>query len=354
MLQGPQGRARELTPQQLAAALKRRALEAGAQLAGLAPAAALPESAAYDAWVAQGRHAAMSYMARNQEARRDIRAWYPEARSVLMCAFGYAQNGDSPPRAGMGRLARYAVLPDYHVELRRRLDGVLDWLRAAAPGSDGRAFVDTSPLLERLYGRYAGLGWVGRSTLLISPKLGSYFFLAGAALNVELPADEPASDRCGSCRRCIEACPTQAFPEDRVLDANKCISYWTIEHKGAVAPGIREGLQDWVLGCDVCQEVCPWNRFARPSDAFPPPGETSLPLEELASLDAAAFKKRFGDTPLARAKRRGIVRNALLAMGNSGDARHAPALERFLHDEDEVLREQAEWSLARLKGRPAN
>lgn len=290
-------------------------------------------------------------MARNAPSRRDIRAWYPQAKSVLMCVFGYADNRPRPPRPGRGRLARYAALPDYHVELKRRLEAVLDWLRQR-PGADGRAFVDTSPILERLYARYAGLGFVGKSTLLIAPRLGSYVFLAGAALNVELPSDEPMPDHCGSCNRCLTACPTDAFPRERVLDSAKCIAYLTIENRGPVPEGLRPGVGDWVMGCDVCQEVCPWNRFAQPSAVFAELGETSVDLEELAGLDADAFKRRFGSTPLARAKRRGLLRNVLLAMGNSGERRWRSVLEGFLEGEDELLREQALWSLKRLGWTP--
>lgn len=289
----------------------------------------------------------MAYMARNSPSRRDIRHWYPRARSVLLCGFSYADNAPRPSRPGKGKVSRYAVLADYHPELKKRMKELLDWLKAEVPDADGRIFVDTSPLLERLYGRYAGLGWVGKNTMLINSKAGSYFFLAGLAVNVELDCDEPSLDRCGGCRRCLEACPTQAFPAERVLDASRCVSYLTIEHRGQVPEELRPGVGDWVMGCDVCQEVCPWNRFARPGPAFSPILEAELDLEELASLDEAAFRARFGRTPLSRAKRRGLVRNALLAMGNARDPRFCALLRSFLNDPDPVLAEQAAWSLER-------
>ena len=184
--------------------------------------------------------------------------------------------------------------------------------------------------------------------MLIAPKLGSYFFLCGVALDQDLAYDEPAPDHCGSCRRCLDACPTQAFPEERVLDASRCISYFTIEHREAIPEGFRKGIGDWIMGCDVCQEVCPWNRFSLAGGAFSPVLGPSLDLRGLTDLDDASFKERYGGTPLERTKRRGLARNALLAMGNSKDPSHRPSLERALADPDPVLSEQAAWSLARL------
>jgi epoxyqueuosine reductase len=290
----------------------------------------------------------MSYMERNQDQRRDIRAWYPEAKSVVLCAFSYASNDPEAPAPGRGRVARYARLRDYHPELKRRLNELLDWLKAERPGSDGRVFVDTSPILERLYARYAGLGWIAKNTMLIGPRLGSYFFLAGLAVDVELPADRLEPDHCGTCRRCLDACPTEAFPRERELDASRCISYLTIERRGPVPEGLRAGVGDWVFGCDVCQEVCPWNRFAEPGPVFAASGEASLPLEETLALDAAAFKARFKGTPLERAKRSGLRRNAALALGNAADPASRPALEAAAGDEDALVAEQAAWSLRRL------
>lgn len=337
---------------ELADSLKNRAREAGADLAGIAPAAALPEASAYERWVEGGLQSGMGYMAKNAASRRDIRAWYPEARSVLVCGFSYADNAPVGPEPGKGRLARYATVQDYHPELKERMNGILLWLKERAPEAEGRVFVDTSPLLERLYARYAGLGWVGKNTMLIAPKLGSYFFLAGLASNLELPADEPAPDHCGTCNRCLEACPTEAFPAERVLDAGRCIAYFTIEHRGPIPEEFRPGIGDWVMGCDLCQEACPWNRFALAGPVFRPVLEQSLPLAELASLDQDSFEKRFGRTPLERARRRGLLRNALLAMGNSRQPSFRPTLERFARDPDPVLSEQARWSLSLLPDEP--
>ncbi len=338
-------------PTDLAAELKSQARAQGADLVGVASAAKPDEAAHLDPWLASGMHGAMSYMATRAAVRQDLRSWYPDAKSVLLCGFNYAGNMSEATVPGKGRVSRYARLPDYHDSLKVRLTAVLDWLKQRRPGADGRVFVDSSPILERAYARLAGLGWIGKNTMLINRSNGSYFFIAGIALNLELPSDgsDPVDDACGTCTACLDACPTDAFPRERVLDASKCVSYLNIENRGAVPEELREGVGDRLFGCDICQEVCPWNRFAEPGSAFPPAGEAALDLEELCALDDAAFRARFRGSPLWRSKRRGLLRNALLVMGNSGDARHAPTLERFSRDEDPVLAEQAAWSLRRLR-----
>jgi epoxyqueuosine reductase len=295
-------------------------------------------------------HGEMDYLARNAESRRDIRAWMPEAKSVLMCAFSYGDPGAARPAApGEGRVGRYAVRPDYHEILRDRMNRVRDWLKTAVPGSDAVAFSDMSPLLERSYARAAGLGWQGKNAMLIGPRLGSYFLLAGLAMTVEVPVDSDAPDHCGTCTKCLDACPTDAFPSPRILDATKCIAYFTIEAKGAIPEGFREGVGDWVYGCDVCQEVCPWNRFESPARALPPAKiPTALPLDELAGPKSAGVRARLKGLPIARAVRKRLTRNALLAMGNSRLARFRPILEEFAAGKDEMLAEQARWSLGRL------
>lgn len=295
----------------------------------------------------------MDYMARNTDSRRDIRAWMKDARSVLLCGFSYGEPGARPgPKEGHGRLARYAARKDYHEILRGRMNEVRDWLSATVPGARGVAFCDMSPILERSYAAAAGLGWQGKNTLLLGADIGSYFLIAGLAMNIDLPADSPGTDRCGTCTRCLEACPTDAFPEARVLDASRCISYFTIETKGAIAEPFREGIGDWVYGCDVCQEVCPWNRFEKPARALPPAKvATELPLDELAGPASAGLRARLKGLPVARAVRKRLTRNALLAMGNSRLERFRPILEEHAAGPDPVLAEQARWSLARLPAR---
>lgn len=335
----------------LAAELKNQARAQGADLVGIASAAKPDEADQLVPWLSAGMQGTMTYMAARAAVRREITQWYPDARSVLACGFNYADNAPEATRPNKGRVSRYARLPDYHDSLKTRLTAVLDWLKQRQPGSDGRIFVDSSPILERAYARLAGLGWIGKNTMLINRKNGSYFFIAGIALNLELPSDgsDSVDDACGSCTACLDACPTDAFPKERVLDGSKCISFLTIENRDAIAEELREGVQDRLFGCDICQEVCPWNRFAKAGAAFPPPGEPALDLEELASLDEAAWRARFRGTPLWRSKRRGLLRNALLVMGNSGDPRHRATLERLAGDEDPVISEQAAWSLRHLK-----
>ncbi len=319
-------------------------------MAGIAAAAPPPDADAYDAFIAAGMHGEMDYLARNAESRRDIRAWMPEARSVLLCAFSYGGGAERPrSREGHGRIARYAVRPDYHDLLRARMNRVRDWLKAEVAGSHAVAFSDMSPLLERSYARAAGLGWQGKNAMLIGPRLGSYFLLAGLAMSVDVPADSAGPDHCGTCTRCLEACPTDAFPRERVLDASKCVAYFTIETKGPIPEAFRAGVGDWVYGCDACQDVCPWNRFEAPARALPSAKvPTEIPLEELAGPKAEGLRARLKGLPAARAVRRRLTRNALLAMGNSGLARFRPILEKFAAGDDALLAEQARWSLARL------
>ncbi|MEK7389779.1 MAG: tRNA epoxyqueuosine(34) reductase QueG [Elusimicrobiota bacterium] len=330
--------------------MKARALLAGADLAGITEAALACDAHAYQDWLSRGMHGEMEYMERNQDSRRDIRAWMPEAKSILMCAFSYGGDAQRPSsKPGHGRVARYAVRADYHDILRRRMELVRDWLVDAVPGARGVAFCDMSPILERSYARAAGLGWQGKNTLMIGPRLGSYFLLAGLALNLELPGDSPEPDHCGTCSKCLEACPTDAFAREWVLDASKCIAYLTIEKKGAITERLRVGVGDWVYGCDICQEVCPWNRFEKPSRALPPAAlATELPLESLAGPASTGLRARVKGLPLERAVRKRLTRNALLAMGNSKSARYRPILEHYARGTDPILAEQARWSLEQL------
>lgn len=296
-------------------------------------------------------HGEMGYMAENQDSRRDIRAWMKDAKSVLMCGFSYGQPGAvSGSIEGHGRIGRYATRADYHQPLRETMRGVGKWLATVVPDLHAVPFCDMSPILERSYANAAGLGWQGKNAMLLGADIGSYFLIAGLALNIDLPADSAGPDHCGTCTKCLDACPTDAFPRERVLDASKCIAYFTIETKGAIPEGFRAGVGDWVYGCDVCQEVCPWNRFEKPARALPPPKiAAALPLEELAGPASANVRSRLKGLPVARAVRKRLTRNALLAMGNSRLAKYRPILENYACDADPVLAEQARWSLARLE-----
>ena len=236
--------------------------------------------------------------------------------------------------------------------LRQRLNTLLAWIQAEIADCNGRGVVDTAPLLERDFARRAGLGWFGKNTMLLNKHLGSYFFLGALLLDLELKADIPHEGRhCGTCTACLDACPTQAFPEPGVLDARRCISYLTIELKGPVPEELRPGLGEWVFGCDVCQEVCPWNRKAPTTaeSAFQPrPDLDPVDLIELLGLDEEAFRQRFHATALIRTKRRGLLRNAALVLGNRGDPAALPALQRALHDPEALVRDAARWAIDRI------
>lgn len=340
-----------MLPEELTEALKSRARELGADHVGVAPAAPPSPSEggpdALQAWVAKGMHGEMGYMARSPEDRSDITRWFPAARSVVLCAFSYHDGRRHEPKPGHGRLARYALPPDYHDELKSRMEALRDWVRER--GGDGRVFVDTSPVLERLYARYAGVGWVGKNTMILSRRIGSFFLLAGLAVDRELKPDEPVPDHCGTCTRCLDACPTGAFPAPRVLDASRCVAYFTVEQRKSPVPeAFRAGHGDWVFGCDACQDVCPWNRFAVRGSVFTPRLPADPDLEELAGLSPEEFNRRFKGTPLRRTGWAAVTRNVLLAMGNSRDPRHRRTLERYAAHENPTLAEQARWSLDRL------
>lgn len=330
----------------LAEGLKEAARAQGASLTGIAPAAPPPQASLLEAQLAEDRGASLSYLRRDAAVRQDIRRWYPQARSVLVCGFPYGGK-DACCGPETGRIARYAACEDYHRVLKARMEAVLAWLKTREPEADGRVFVDSSPVLERLYGTAAGLGWIGKNRLLISEEVGSFFLIAGLALNLPLENDSPVPGRCGSCRRCLEACPTGALDEGRPFAAGHCIAYLTIEHRGPLPEEHRPRMGNWVAGCDLCQEACPFNRAGSQSSLatlLP----TEVPLEEAARCGEQGFRERFGRTPVSRLKARGLQRNALLAMGNSGLPRFRAALERSAADPDPVLSEQARWSLARL------
>ena len=255
------------------------------------------------------------------------------------------------PEPGRGRVARYAWGDDYHDLLRTRANALGQWLEERMPGFRTRGVVDSAPLAERDFAWLAGLGWIGKNTMLISPHAGSYFFLTAILTDLVLPTDTPlAVDHCGTCTACLDACPTNAFPEPRVLDANRCISALTIEHRGGVPRELREGMNTWVFGCDICQEVCPWNRHA-PGSAEPTfqprDGESTLDLADLLSLDDAGFRNRFKDSPLLRAKRHGLARSAAIVLGNRPHPPAFSALAAALRDAEPVVREAAVWALGR-------
>jgi epoxyqueuosine reductase len=294
----------------------------------------------------------MGYLADHRAAlRSDPRLLLPSAKSVLCVGKLYKTKGRPDPA-----VSSYAWgSGDYHDAVRAGLEALIAQLRAFWGPFEHRICVDTAPLLERGYARQAGLGWIGKNTCLINQPQGSWFFLGAVLVSVELAPDTPPPDRCGTCRRCIDACPTEAIVPAPGggwrLDGRLCISTWTIEQRGALPEAAREASGHHMFGCDICQEVCPWNRRAPSTDepAFQPRNDAP-DLEILAAMDAAEFRRQFRQTPLWRTKHAGLLRNTATAMGNSGDRRHLPALRRLAEHEDSAVREHARWGIARIEG----
>ncbi|MDX1944859.1 MAG: tRNA epoxyqueuosine(34) reductase QueG [Pirellulaceae bacterium] len=338
----------------LTATLKTAASRSGFALAGACPAVTPTGAARLTEWLARGYAGQMAYLAARREAYEHPRHVLEGVRSVLMLGFPYRTAEPVPVRPGQGRISRYAWGEgDYHDLIHAKLKELIGVMLAAEPAAQARGVVDTAPLLEREFAQLAGLGWIGKNTLLINKPAGSYFFLSAILTDQPLEYDEPfAADHCGTCRACLDACPTQAFPQPYVLDASRCISYLTIELREPIPPDLRPGIGDWLFGCDICQEVCPWNNHA-PTTAEPvfqpANGENPVDLVGLFSLDDDAFRRRFRHTPLWRAKRRGMLRNAAIVLGNQRVQAARTALTAGLHDAEPLVREACEWALSRLE-----
>ncbi len=294
--------------------------------------------------------AQMEYLSNRRDAYNDPNFVLDGARSILMLAMNYRTSEPVPTGEGQGRVSRYAWGEvDYHDLIRDRLDSLVGFLKSRVPHASARGIVDTAPLLEREFAQLAGLGWTGKNTLLINRHVGSWFFLAAILTDFELEFDLPhATDHCGTCRACLDACPTDAFPQPYVLDASRCISYLTIELKSSIPRELRPGMGEWIFGCDVCQDVCPWNskspRSLEPDFA---PRENSNPIElaALFYLDDNAFRARFRNTPLWRPRRRGSLRNAAIALGNRPTSAAVPALVHGLNDAEALVRGACAWAL---------
>jgi epoxyqueuosine reductase len=356
--------------------MKRAALEAGFNLAGIAPTHDFPELDYFPQWIAEGRAGEMRYLESRDAAgelkRTSLSRVAPWAKSVLVCAMNYntavprsplpvsrtgeqmqvqdAGNGKRETGNGSsGWISRYAwAQRDYHDVLMEALRHVEARLHEAVPDVQTWCYVDTGPLIERVFARYAGIGWVGKNTCIINQQLGSWIFLGVILTSLELTPDLPAPDRCGSCTRCLDACPTNAFPAPHQLDASRCISYLTIEKRGAIPEDLRTGIGTNVFGCDICQDVCPWNRKApvtTASEFQPRPGLVNPDLTWLATISEEDFRSTFRGSPIKRTKRSGLRRNAVLAMGNSGNRQFLPLLRQLAEDPDEIVAEHARWAL---------
>ena len=346
------------------AIVRRAAEEAGFDLSGIAPAADAPELEHFPAWIAAGHAGEMKYMEalddRGSLKRASLARVAPWARSVIVCAINY--NTDNPYSTQVhdptrGWISRYAWgREDYHDAVLRRLKRVEAAVREAVPADSQaslttRSYVDTGPVVERVYAKYSGVGWVGKNTCLINQKKGSWLFLGVILTSLELEPDLPAPDRCGTCTRCIDACPTDAILAPYQLDSNKCISYLTIEKRGSIPEDLRVGMGHHIFGCDICQDVCPWNRKAPASttpEVQPREGLVNPALAWLAEMSVEEFRETFRGSPVRRTKRAGLRRNAAIAMGNSGDQEFRPLLDRMATDEDESVAESARWAQRKL------
>ncbi len=320
----------------------------------VAPVEELPAALRLEEWLARGMHGSMQWMARNTRRRSDPRQVLPGARSVVMVAMNYHTEVASTHAPDQGCISRYAWGTEYHGILGKRLEAFYADLQGSFSGLRGRCYVDTGPVLEKAWAERAGLGWIGKHTNVINRDVGSWIFLGALILDVELEGGERHRDYCGTCTACIEVCPTAAIVAPYVLDARRCISYLTIENRGPIPLEFRRDMGNRIFGCDDCQDVCPWNRFAHESaqaQAFAPlDGNESPDLIELFELDGKAFRSRFKGSPVLRAKHRGFIRNVAIALGNSNNPAAIPALTQRLDDAEELVRGHVAWALGELGG----
>ena len=331
--------------------LKVKSRQLGFILAGVTSCEAPASYGIFEEWINAGKHGTMNYLAeeRNRIRRADPKQILPKCKSILVLAIPYSEVTRSVPHSSF-RISSYALGDDYHDIIPPRLQQIVEFIEGQVGHPiPNRYYTDTGPILERELAQRAGLGWIGKNSMLINPKMGSAFFLAEILLGIELePDDALITDHCGTCTRCLEACPTQCILPNRTLDARRCISYLTIELKDDIPEELRPLMKDWIFGCDACQQVCPWNRFSPPSD---PAFESKIPLPVLTSdllLTSVEFNQRFKKSPIKRTKRRGYLRNLAVAVGNNGNENDLPVLEHAAQDEEPMVREHAKWAIQKI------
>jgi epoxyqueuosine reductase len=336
--------------------IKAKSLQLGFVLAGVTTPDPPPHFSTFEKWLTQGRHGAMDYLAteRSRTRRADPRQILPGCQSILVLATSYDPPlplGEEPGERG--QIAAYARNEDYHDVLPARMKELVQFIEEQVGSPvQNRWYTDTGPLLERDLAQRAGIGWIGKNTCLIHPRQGSYFLLSEILLDLPLEPDTPfTTDHCGTCTRCIEACPTDCILPDRTLDARRCISYLTIELKDDIPEELRGKLGSWVFGCDICQQVCPWNRFAEEGDPAFGKENPLLPLAEELFISKQEFNQRFKTSPVKRAKRRGYLRNVAVALGNTGDIHALPVLQNALNDDEPMVREHAQWAIEEISNR---
>ncbi len=336
---------------QLTSCIRKEALNLGFSAVGFARAQPLAGDL-FQEWIGRGYHGEMAYMARGPERRLDPAQVLPGARSVICVALLY-QHPDAPEKqnaAAHGQISLYARGTDYHLVLQKKLEALVASMNRFSPDSRTRIYVDTGPVLERAWAVKAGIGWQGKNTNVLNRRLGSWFFLGEILTDLALEYDDPVADYCGSCTRCIDACPTGAL-EPYVLDSRRCISYLTIELRVDVPEEHREGTGSWIFGCDICQDVCPWNHgspFSSVPEFESNPRSSETDLVALAGMTPEDFAQRYRQTAIKRTKWRGLLRNVAIALGNTRDPAVVPTLARLLNEDDAMLRRHAAWALARI------
>ena len=336
--------------------IKDKARQLGFVLAGVTTPEPPPHYSTFENWLAQGQHGTMGYLAdeRSRTRRAAPREILPECKSILVLATPYmspSPGGREARGEGKAKVASYAWGDDYHDVLPARMKELVQFIEEQAGGPiRNRYYTDTGPILERDLAQRAGIGWIGKNTCLINPQQGSYFLLSEILLDLALEPDLPiVTDHCGSCTRCISACPTQCILPNRTLDARRCISYLTIELKDEVPTDLRPLIGDWIFGCDICQMVCPWNRFAVEGDPAFGTQNPSPSLTEELGITSQEFNQRFKRTPIKRTKRRGYLRNVAVALGNTAGWHALPVLNEAMEDNEPLVREHAKWALEEIK-----